>query len=50
MPASTVDLLFSFLKQNGGLLSKRERDKEFAPLSQDEVGQVEAIYQELFEA
>lgn len=50
MPASTVDLLFSFLKQNGGLLSKRARDKEFAPLSQDEVGQVEAIYQELFEA
>ncbi|WP_373088381.1 Fic family protein [Sneathiella sp.] len=48
MPASTVDLLFNFLKQNNGRLSKRAREKEFAPLSDEEVMQFEAVYQELF--
>lgn len=48
MPASTVDLLFNFLKQNDGRLSKRAREKEFAPLSDEEVGKFEAVYLELF--
>nr|WP_325249114.1 Fic family protein [Amylibacter sp.] len=48
MPASTVHLLFNFLKQNDGRLSKRAREKEFAPLSEEEVGKFEAVYQELF--
>lgn len=48
MPASTVDLLFNFLKQNGGLLSKRARENEFAELTGDETAQIEAIYQEVF--
>ena len=48
MPASTVDMLFNFLKQNDGRLSKRAREKEFAPLSDEEVGKFEAVYQELF--
>ncbi|MDF2365638.1 Fic family protein [Sneathiella sp.] len=49
MPASTVDLLFNFLKQNNGRLSKRAREKEFSPLSDEETAKFEAIYQELFE-
>jgi len=48
MPASTVDLLFNFLKQNDGRLSKRAREKEFAPLSDDEVAKLEVVYQDLF--
>ena len=50
MPASTVDLLFNFLKQNGGVLSRRARDREFAELTGDEAAQFEAIYQEIFDA
>jgi len=49
MPASTVDLLFSFLKQNNGRLSKRAREKEFAPFVDEEVVRVEAIYQSIFD-
>ncbi len=48
MPASTVDLLFSFLKQNGGTLSRRAREKEFVQLTDNEADQVAAIYSELF--
>ncbi|PWL19990.1 MAG: cell filamentation protein Fic [Altererythrobacter sp. XM-24bin4] len=48
MPASTVDLLFSFLKQNDGKLSKRARDKEFAALSDAETTAFEALYREIF--
>ncbi len=49
MPASTVDLLFSLLKQNGGVLSKRARNKEFAALTDDEATRFERIYQGLLE-
>ncbi len=49
MPASMIDLLFNFLKQNRGVLSKRARDREFAELTDDEAVQFEAIYRELFE-
>jgi len=46
MPSATVDLLFRFLQQNGGTLSQRAREREFAALKNDEVGRVEAIYHE----
>ncbi|MBS9718220.1 Fic family protein [Pseudohalocynthiibacter aestuariivivens] len=46
MPASTIDLLFNFLKQNGGQLSRRARNNEFAELTEGEVAQLEVIYQE----
>jgi hypothetical protein len=48
MPASTVDLLFSFLKQNGGSLSKRAREREFVQLTDNEAEQLASIYAELF--
>lgn len=48
MPASTVDLLFSFLQQNGGTLSKRAREREFAALSDEEAATFEALYQDIF--
>lgn len=48
MPASTVDLLFNFLKQNDGTLSKRAREKEFAALKESEVEYIEAAYSEIF--
>ena len=48
MPASTIDLLFSFLKQNNGQLSKRARTKEFSSLTDNEIEEFEATYQEVF--
>ena len=48
MPSRTIDLLFHFLRQNGGRLSRRARTREFAELTEAEAGQVEAIYAELF--
>ncbi|MBL1436414.1 MAG: Fic family protein [Rhodobacteraceae bacterium] len=48
MPASTIDLLFSFLKQNNGQLSNRARAKEFCSLTDDEIEEFETTYQEVF--
>jgi Fic/DOC family len=48
MPDSMSDLLFNFLRQNSGALSKRARDKEFAALTSDEVRQVEDLYSDVF--
>lgn len=48
MPASLIDLLFNFLKQNNGTLSKRARSKEFDALTDDEVQKIEVIYREIF--
>lgn len=48
MPASTVDLLFNFLKQNEGQLSKRAQAREFSKLTKEEVASVEDIYREIF--
>ncbi|MDX2263469.1 MAG: Fic family protein [Hyphomicrobiales bacterium] len=48
MPARTIDLLFRFLHQNGGRLSKRAQNKEFDALSDYEVIRIEAIYAESF--
>ncbi len=49
MPASMVDLLFNFLKQNDGKLSKRAREHEFAELTDDEAERFESIYADLFQ-
>lgn len=48
MPDRTIDLLFRFLQQNGGRLSKRARDHEFNSLTDAETGRVESIYKEIF--
>ncbi len=48
MANATKDLLFRFLHQNGGKLSKRAKSKEFTKLRPDEVRAVEALYGECF--
>lgn len=49
MPDRTLDLLFRFLRQNGGRLSGRAKAKEFAALTEEEADRIEAIYAELQE-
>ncbi len=44
MPEVTIDLLFRFLHQNSGRLSKRARESEFARLTEAEVSSVEEAY------
>ncbi len=48
MPDGTVDLLFRFLNQDGGTLSRRAREREFAELTDDETTQIEQFYGEGF--
>ena len=48
MPDRTVDLLFRFLHQNGGRLSERAREQEFAALTEVEVATAERAYRETF--
>ncbi len=48
MPASTIDLLFNFLKQNDGHLSKRAKEKEFFALQSNEIEYVEKAYASVF--
>ena len=48
MPERLSDLLFRFLRQNGGRLSRRGRRREFAALTGDEVSRIEEIYREAF--
>lgn len=48
MPERLSDLLFRFLHQNGGALSRRAREKEFAALTDEEAARIEAIYREVF--
>lgn len=48
MPASMVDLLFNFLRQNDGKLSKRALIGEFSALTPQEIEKVEAVYFEIF--
>lgn len=50
MPARTVDLLHRFLRQNGGHLSRRAREREFAALSDGEVARVETLYADFIAA
>jgi Fic/DOC family protein len=44
MPDNTVDLLFRFCRQNGGRLSNRARDREFAQLTDAEAAAAEEAY------
>ena len=48
MPERLSDLLFRFLHQNNGRLSRRGREREFATLTDVEVAHIEAIYRESF--
>ncbi|WP_274943387.1 Fic family protein [Govanella unica] len=47
MPDRLTDLLFRFLCQNDGLLSRRARERGFAGLTGQEVNEIEAIYSEI---
>jgi hypothetical protein len=47
MPDRLLDLLFRFLRQNDGRLSKRAREREFAALTDEEVARIEGIYNDL---
>ncbi len=49
MPDRTVDLLFRFLNQNGGKLPSRGRAREFAELTDQEIPQIEQLYEDVFE-
>ncbi len=46
MPDRLLDLLFRFLRQNGGSFSKRAREQEFAALTDEEAARIEALYAE----
>lgn len=48
MPERTVALLFRFLQQNDGKLSKRAREKEFSALTDEEATHIESLYQTVF--
>jgi hypothetical protein len=48
MPDNTVDLLFRFLQQNEGRLSRRGREGEFAQLTDGEAEAAEAAYAAAF--
>ena len=47
MPNRTIDLLFHFLNQNSGTLSRRAREREFVKLTDDETTQIEKFYEEV---
>jgi hypothetical protein len=48
MPERTLDNLLGFLRQNGGRLSTRAREHEFAKLTEEEVRTIERLYAEAF--
>ncbi len=48
MPDRTIDLLFRLLHQNGGRLSKRAREREFAQLTEAEAAAAEDAYKMAF--
>jgi Fic/DOC family len=50
MPDNTVDLLFRFLRQNNGRLSRRRRENEFAQLTDSETTSAEQAYADAFGA
>jgi hypothetical protein len=43
-----ISTLVRFLEQNGGLLSRRAKEKEFSELTEKEVKQIEEEYQSIF--
>ena len=48
MPDRSVQLLYQFLRQHNGVLSKRAKEKEFKELSVQMIEEIEAIYAEAF--
>jgi hypothetical protein len=48
MPERTFNNLFGFLRQNGGRLSRRARENEFAMLTPDEVEKIGDLYDASF--
>jgi hypothetical protein len=48
MPERTLNNVFGFLRQNGGKLSKRARENEFAELTADEISRIEELYSASF--
>jgi hypothetical protein len=49
MPDRVAADLLLFIRQNKGTLPKKRREREFAALTDEEVGQMEAIVRETFE-
>nr|MBS0020046.1 Fic family protein [Gammaproteobacteria bacterium] len=49
MPDRLAQNLILFIRQNGGTLSRRKREKEFSALTDDEVHGLENIVQDVFE-
>ncbi len=50
MPDNTIDLLFRFLQQNGGRLSKRAREQQFERMTDSEVASAEEAFAASFGA
>jgi hypothetical protein len=50
MPDRLLDLLFRFLSQNGGKVSKRARETELAGLTEKEAARIELMYTELLQS
>lgn len=48
MPDQTIDLLFHMLRHNGGKLSRRAREREFAQLTDEEARAIEGTYVKTF--
>jgi hypothetical protein len=48
MPERTMDMLFRFLHQNAGRMSRRAREGEFAQMTDAEVSGAEEAYAEFF--
>lgn len=49
MPDRMLNNLLGFLHQNGGQLSNRAQEREFAALTSDEVSRIQELYAEIFE-
>jgi hypothetical protein len=49
MPDRLAANLIMFVRQNGGTLSRRRREGEFAKLTDDEVATLEAVVREALE-
>jgi Fic family protein len=48
MPDRLAQNLIIFMRQNGGIIPKRRREKEFDALTDDEAHRIEAIYRDVF--
>jgi hypothetical protein len=50
MPKATLDLLWRFLQQNKGKLSKRAREREFSKLTDGETSAIEEVFAQVWGA